>query len=194
DYIGSRWYRAPELCGIFHKLPTGKPLVPGRSVVRQLDLMTDLIRNEKARYYLTNMRRKRPIPFSDKSQNALSDPYFKNLANVGRSLLRNLLKGWKLSLKEEKLQKKIHLVVNEVDSFDVTPLQAVKLLALNYNTNAPIIYCGVDTPSSTPTPCKSQSSIIHHTLEAVKDNMPDLLSDLLSDLLRRKGVGLSFRS
>ncbi|GJX50900.1 hypothetical protein Tco_0277745 [Tanacetum coccineum] len=43
----------------FTELPTGKPLVPGRSVIR----------NEKARYYLTNMRRKRPIPFSDKSQN-----------------------------------------------------------------------------------------------------------------------------
>ncbi|KAL7177997.1 hypothetical protein ACSBR2_031203 [Camellia fascicularis] len=137
DYVATRWYRAPELCGsffskytpaidiwsigcIFAELLTGKPLFPGKNVVHQLDLMTDLlgipspesiarIRNEKARRYLSSMRRKRPIPFCQKFPNAdpralcllekmlafdpkdrpsaeeaLADPYFKNLARVER--------------------------------------------------------------------------------------------------------------
>ncbi|CAL5347134.1 unnamed protein product [Camellia sinensis] len=103
-----------------YKLLTGKPLFPGKNVVHQLDLMTDLlgipspesiarIRNEKARRYLSSMRRKRPIPFCQKFPNAdpralcllekmlafdpkdrpsaeeaLADPYFKNLARVER--------------------------------------------------------------------------------------------------------------
>ncbi|GKC78127.1 protein kinase superfamily protein, partial [Tanacetum coccineum] len=51
DYVATRWYRAPELW---------RPLFPGKNVVHQLDIMTDLlgtpssealarIRNEKAR-------------------------------------------------------------------------------------------------------------------------------------------------
>uniref|UniRef100_A0A5B7A7P4 mitogen-activated protein kinase n=1 Tax=Davidia involucrata TaxID=16924 RepID=A0A5B7A7P4_DAVIN len=137
DYVATRWYRAPELCGsffskytpaidiwsigcIFAELLTGKPLFPGKNVVHQLDLMTDLlgtpspeaiarIRNEKARRYLSSMRKKKPIPFSHKFPNAdplalrllermlafepkdrpsaeeaLADPYFKNLAKVER--------------------------------------------------------------------------------------------------------------
>ncbi|MQL88437.1 hypothetical protein Taro_020993 [Colocasia esculenta] len=129
DYVATRWYRAPELCGsffskvnigggdlnqdlrlrlftydvreklticiilllwqytpaidiwsigcIFSEMLTGKPLFPGKNVVHQLDLMTDLlgtpsaesiarIRNEKARRYLGSMRKKNPIPFSQK--------------------------------------------------------------------------------------------------------------------------------
>lgn len=137
DYVATRWYRAPELCGsffskytpaidiwsigcIFAEMLTGKPLFPGKNVVHQLDLMTDLlgtpppetvarIRNEKARRYLSNMRKKQPIPFSQKfrhadplavrllekllafdpkdrpsAEEALSDPYFEGLANVER--------------------------------------------------------------------------------------------------------------
>ncbi|PIN08519.1 Mitogen-activated protein kinase [Handroanthus impetiginosus] len=137
DYVATRWYRAPELCGsffskytpaidiwsigcIFAELLTGKPLFPGKNVVHQLDLMTDLlgtpppetiarIRNEKARRYLSSMRRKKAIPFSHKFPNAdpfalrllermlafdpkdrpsaeeaLADPYFRNLARVER--------------------------------------------------------------------------------------------------------------
>jgi mitogen-activated protein kinase 1/3 len=137
DYVATRWYRAPELCGsffskytpaidiwsigcIFAELLTGKPLFPGKNVVHQLDLMTDFlgtpsadaigrIRNEKARRYLSSMRRKRAVPFSQKFPNAdplalrllermlafepkdrpsaeeaLQDPYFKNLAKVER--------------------------------------------------------------------------------------------------------------
>ncbi|KAH7651169.1 mitogen-activated protein kinase 1/3 protein [Dioscorea alata] len=137
DYVATRWYRAPELCGsffskytpaidiwsigcIFAEVLTGKPLFPGKNVVHQLDLMTDLlgtpsldtisrVRNEKARRYLSNMRRKQPIPFSQKFPNAdplaikllerllafdpkdrptaeeaLADPYFKGLAKVER--------------------------------------------------------------------------------------------------------------
>ncbi|BAT72645.1 hypothetical protein VIGAN_01007000 [Vigna angularis var. angularis] len=98
DYVATRWYRAPELCGsffskytpaidiwsigcIFAEMLTGKPLFPGKNVVHQLDLMTDLlgtpppesiarIRNEKAKRYLNSMRKKQPIPLSHKFPNA----------------------------------------------------------------------------------------------------------------------------
>ncbi|KAJ6721261.1 MITOGEN-ACTIVATED PROTEIN KINASE [Salix viminalis] len=94
DYVATRWYRAPELCGsfsskytpaidiwsigcIFAELLTGKPLFPGKNVVHQLELITDLlgtpaadtiarVGNEKARKYLSSMRKKQPIPFSKK--------------------------------------------------------------------------------------------------------------------------------
>ncbi|KAM7467462.1 hypothetical protein LguiB_015024 [Lonicera macranthoides] len=135
DYVATRWYRAPELCGsffskytpaidiwsigcIFAEMLTGKPLFPGKNVVHQLDLVTDLlgtppaetisrIRNEKARRYLSSMRKKGPIPFSQKFPNAdplalhllkgllafdhndrlsaeeaLGHPYFESLANL----------------------------------------------------------------------------------------------------------------
>ncbi|KAJ4835790.1 Mitogen-activated protein kinase 20 [Turnera subulata] len=137
DYVATRWYRAPELCGsffskytpaidiwsigcIFAEVLTGKPLFPGKNVVHQLDLMTDLlgtpsldtisrVRNEKARRYLTSMRKKQPISFAQKFPNAdplalrllerllafdpkdrptaeeaLADPYFRGLAKVER--------------------------------------------------------------------------------------------------------------
>ncbi|XP_022717389.1 mitogen-activated protein kinase 19-like isoform X2 [Durio zibethinus] len=137
DYVATRWYRAPELCGsffskytpaidiwsigcIFAEVLTGKPLFPGKSVVHQLELITDLlgtpspetisgVRNDKARKYLTEMRRKHPVPFSQKFPNAdplavrllqrllafdpkdrptaeeaLADPYFKGLAKIER--------------------------------------------------------------------------------------------------------------
>ncbi|KAK3134814.1 hypothetical protein QOZ80_5BG0411030 [Eleusine coracana subsp. coracana] len=137
DYVATRWYRAPELCGsffskyspaidiwsigcIFAEVLTGKPLFPGKNVVHQLDLMTDLlgtpsadtisrIRNEKAKRYLSTMRRKQPVPFSQKFPNAdpsalkllqrllafdpkdrptaeeaLADAYFKGIAKVER--------------------------------------------------------------------------------------------------------------
>ncbi|KAG1346859.1 Mitogen-activated protein kinase 10 [Cocos nucifera] len=105
---------------IFAEVLTGKPLFPGKNVVHQLDLMTDLlgtpsldtisrVRNEKARRYLSSMRKKQPVPFSQKFPNAdplalkllerllafdpkdrptaeeaLADPYFKGLAKVER--------------------------------------------------------------------------------------------------------------
>ncbi|KAI5054946.1 hypothetical protein GOP47_0030091 [Adiantum capillus-veneris] len=137
DYVATRWYRAPELCGsfyakyttamdiwsigcIFAELLTGKPLFPGKNVVHQLDLITDLlgtpstefisgIRNDKAKRYLSNMRRKQPARFREKfpsvdpsalrilqrllafdakdrptAEEALSDPYFEGLAKVER--------------------------------------------------------------------------------------------------------------
>ncbi|KAM3395947.1 mitogen-activated protein kinase 19 [Capsicum galapagoense] len=137
DYVATRWYRAPELCGsffskytpaidiwsigcIFAEVLTGKPLFPGKSVVHQLDLITDLlgtppadiisgVRNEKARKYLTDMKKKSPVPFTEKfpkadplalrllqrllafdpkdrptAEEALADPYFKGLAKIER--------------------------------------------------------------------------------------------------------------
>ncbi|RDY14426.1 Mitogen-activated protein kinase 19, partial [Mucuna pruriens] len=98
DYVATRWYRAPELCGsffskytpaidiwsigcIFAELLTGKPLFPGKSVVHQLDLITDLlgtpsletitrVRNDNARKYLMRMQKKQPVPFEKKFPNA----------------------------------------------------------------------------------------------------------------------------
>ncbi|KAK1424043.1 hypothetical protein QVD17_19354 [Tagetes erecta] len=137
DYVATRWYRAPELCGsffskytpavdiwgigcIFAEVLTGKPLFPGKSAVHQLELITDLlgtpssdtisrVRNDKARKYLTNMQRKKPVSFSEKfleadplalkllqrllafdpkdrptAEQALADPYFKGLSKVER--------------------------------------------------------------------------------------------------------------
>ncbi|XP_047322017.1 mitogen-activated protein kinase 19-like [Impatiens glandulifera] len=137
DYVATRWYRAPELCGsflsrytpaidiwsigcIFAEVLTGKPLFPGKSVVHQLDLITNLlgtpssdtitgVRNDKARKYLTSMRKKNPVGFTEKFPNAdplalnllkrllafdpkdrptaeeaLADPYFKGLAKIER--------------------------------------------------------------------------------------------------------------
>ncbi|KAJ0038831.1 hypothetical protein Pint_22264 [Pistacia integerrima] len=80
---------------IFAELITGRPLFPGKNVVQQLDLVTDLlgtpshgihssvlskslsltisncsfwpqIRNEKARRYLSSLWKKHPVPFSQK--------------------------------------------------------------------------------------------------------------------------------
>ena len=86
DYVATRWYRAPELCGsffaryspaidvwsigcIFAEILLGKPLFPGRNVVHQLELITDLlgtpapeviakVRNDKARRFLAAMKPK----------------------------------------------------------------------------------------------------------------------------------------
>ncbi|KAL6561695.1 Mitogen-activated protein kinase 19 [Orobanche minor] len=105
---------------IFAEVLSGKPLFPGKSVVHQLDLITDLlgtpstdtisgVRNEKARKYLMDMRKKRAVPFSEKffnvdpsalkllqrllafdpkdrpsAEEALADPYFKGLSKIER--------------------------------------------------------------------------------------------------------------
>ncbi|KAI5071199.1 hypothetical protein GOP47_0013450 [Adiantum capillus-veneris] len=98
DYVATRWYRAPELCGsffskytpaidiwsigcIFAEILSGKPLFPGKNVVHQLELITDLlgtpppdvigrVRNEKARRYLITMQKKPFMLFSQKFPNA----------------------------------------------------------------------------------------------------------------------------
>ncbi|KAK6127659.1 hypothetical protein DH2020_038575 [Rehmannia glutinosa] len=158
DYFGSRWYRAPELCGsffsvytpaidiwgigcIFAEMLTGKTLFPGKNVVHQLDLMTDLlgtpppesiarIRNEKARRYLSSMRKKQPVPFVRKFPNAsplalrlleklltfdpkdrptaeeaLADPYFHGLANVNREPCNQPISQLEFEFERRKLTK-----------------------------------------------------------------------------------------
>ncbi|KAF7123766.1 hypothetical protein RHSIM_Rhsim12G0139300 [Rhododendron simsii] len=158
DYVATRWYRAPELCGsffskytpaidiwsigcIFAEMLTGKPLFPGKNVVHQLDLMTDLlgtpppesiarIRNEKARRYLSSMRRKPAVPFVQKFPNvdplalrllerllafdpkdrpsaeeALSDPYFSGLANVDREPATQPISKLEFEFERRKLAK-----------------------------------------------------------------------------------------
>ncbi|KAJ4757364.1 Mitogen-activated protein kinase [Rhynchospora pubera] len=158
DYVATRWYRAPELCGsffskytpaidiwsigcIFAELLTGRPLFPGKNVVHQLDLITDLlgtpssetlarIRNEKARRYLTSMRKKAPVPFSEKfrkadpmalrllerllafdakdrptAEEALADPYFKPLANIEREPATTPISKLEFDFERRKLTK-----------------------------------------------------------------------------------------
>lgn len=158
DYVATRWYRAPELCGsffskytpaidiwsigcIFAEMLTGKPLFPGKNVVHQLDLMTDLlgtppaesiarIRNEKARRYLSSMRKKQPVPFSQKFPNVdplalrllerliafdpkdrpsaeegLADPYFHGLANVDREPSTQPISKLEFEFERRKLTK-----------------------------------------------------------------------------------------
>ncbi|KDP38056.1 hypothetical protein JCGZ_04699 [Jatropha curcas] len=156
DYVATRWYRAPELCGsfsskytpaidiwsigcIFAELLTGKPLFPGKNVVHQLDIITDLlgtpsaesiarIGNEKARKYLNNMRKKRPIPLSKKIPNAdplalkllerllafdpkdrpsaeeaLADPYFHGLADLEHEPSRQPISKLEFDFERRKL-------------------------------------------------------------------------------------------
>ncbi|KAM0014057.1 putative mitogen-activated protein kinase CMGC-MAPK family [Helianthus debilis subsp. tardiflorus] len=158
DYVATRWYRAPELCGsffskytpgvdiwsigcIFAEMLLRKPLFPGKNVVHQLDLMTDLlgtpcsesitrIRNEKARRYLSNMRKKPPVPFARKfpnvdplalrllqrllsfdpkdrpsAQEALADPYFQGLANVEREPSTHAISKLEFEFERRKLAK-----------------------------------------------------------------------------------------
>ncbi|XP_035832492.1 mitogen-activated protein kinase 9 isoform X2 [Helianthus annuus] len=158
DYVATRWYRAPELCGsffskytpgvdiwsigcIFAEMLLRKPLFPGKNVVHQLDLMTDLlgtpssesitrIRNEKARRYLSNMRKKPPVPFAHKfpnvdplalrllqrllsfdpkdrpsAQEALADPYFQGLANVEREPSTHAISKLEFEFERRKLAK-----------------------------------------------------------------------------------------
>ncbi|OEL18336.1 Mitogen-activated protein kinase 17 [Dichanthelium oligosanthes] len=158
DYVATRWYRAPELCGsffskytpaidiwsigcIFAELLTGKPLFPGKNVVHQLDLMTDLlgtppaesiskIRNEKARRYLSNMRKKPRVPFTKKfpgvdpmalhllerllafdpkerpsAAEALTDPYFNGLANSEHEPIAQPIPKLEFEFEKRKLGK-----------------------------------------------------------------------------------------
>lgn len=158
DYVATRWYRAPELCGsffskytpaidiwsigcIFAEVLTGRPLFPGKSVVHQLELITDLlgtppaetisgVRNEKARKYLMDMRKKNPVPFAQKFQGldplavrlmqrllafdpkdrptaeqALADPYFKGLAKIEREPSCHPISKLEFEFERRKLTK-----------------------------------------------------------------------------------------
>jgi len=158
DYVATRWYRAPELCGsffskytpaidiwsvgcIFAEMLTGKPLFPGKNVVHQLDLMTDLlgtpsaeslskIRNEKARRYLSNMRKKPKVSLTKKfphidpmalhllerllafdpkdrpsAEEALTDPYFTGLANSECEPITEPISKFEFEFEKRKLGK-----------------------------------------------------------------------------------------
>ncbi|KAG7590005.1 Protein kinase domain [Arabidopsis suecica] len=158
DYVATRWYRAPELCGsffskytpaidiwsvgcIFAEMLLGKPLFPGKNVVHQLDIMTDFlgtpppeaiakIRNDKARRYLGNMRKKQPVPFSKKfpkadpsalrllerliafdpkdrpsAEEALADPYFNGLSSKEREPSTQPISKLEFEFERKKLTK-----------------------------------------------------------------------------------------
>jgi hypothetical protein len=99
---------------IFAEILSGKPLFPGRNVVHQLELITDLlgtpsaeeiakVRNEKARRFLSQMKPKAPVPFATRFPRAhpsavrllerlLSfDPNRRCVARVARCLLHGTL-------------------------------------------------------------------------------------------------------
>ncbi|KAL7593893.1 hypothetical protein Lser_V15G33735 [Lactuca serriola] len=197
DYVEARWYRAPELRGsflskytsaidiwsigcIFAEILTRKPLFPGKSIVHHLDLMTDLlgtpspdtisqIKNEEARRYLSNMKKKIPIPFSQMFPNAdplglrllermlafepkdrptaeeaLSDPYLKNIANV----------------EMEPSAKPISKLEFEFERRKITKVEIRELIyreILEYHPNMLKEY--FDGPQ--PTSLKNPSNIIH---------------------------------
>lgn len=110
DYIATRWYRAPELCGsffakyspavdiwsigcIFAEVVLRKPLFPGRNVAHQLELITDFlgspsveeiekVRNEKAKRFLIALPKKKAVRFEDR---------FPKLDAKAISLLKRLL-------------------------------------------------------------------------------------------------------
>ena len=157
DYVATRWYRAPELCGsffakyspaidiwsigcIFAEILLGKPLFPGRNVVHQLELITDLlgtpspeviskVRNEKARRFLMNMRKKPGIPFEQHfpradpgalrllrrllafdpaerptAEQALADPYFTGLSQPSREPSAQPISKLAFEFERRKLQ------------------------------------------------------------------------------------------
>jgi mitogen-activated protein kinase 1/3 len=109
DYVATRWYRAPELCGsfftkytpaidiwsigcIFAEILNGKPIFPGKNVVNQLEIITDIlgtptleqiakVRNEKARRFLGTMRVKPKAILRDKFPKA-SDRALKLLSRL----------------------------------------------------------------------------------------------------------------
>ncbi|KAG1368067.1 putative Mitogen-activated protein kinase 9 [Cocos nucifera] len=106
DYVATRWYRAPELCGsffskytpaidiwsigcIFAEMLTGRPLFPGKNVVHQLDLMTDLL----------------GTPSPESIARALADPYFNGLANVDREPSTQPISKLEFEFERRKLAK-----------------------------------------------------------------------------------------
>ncbi|KAK8627592.1 hypothetical protein V6N13_135201 [Hibiscus sabdariffa] len=106
DYVATRWYRAPELCGsffskytpavdiwsvgcIFAELITGKPLFPGRNVVDQLDLVTDLL----------------GTPSAETIARALADPYFHGLANMDNEPSMEPISKLEFEFEREKLSE-----------------------------------------------------------------------------------------
>ncbi|KAL0430255.1 UNVERIFIED_CONTAM: Mitogen-activated protein kinase [Sesamum radiatum] len=106
DYVATRWYRAPELCGsffskytpaidiwsigcIFAEMLTGKPLFPGKNVVHQLDLITDLLGS----------------PSAEAISRALADPYFYGLANVEDEPSTQHISKFEFEFERRKLTK-----------------------------------------------------------------------------------------
>ncbi|GJW03479.1 mitogen-activated protein kinase 9-like protein, partial [Tanacetum coccineum] len=106
DYVATCWYRAPELW---------RPLFPGKNVVHQLDIMTGLlgtpssealarIRNEKARSLLERL-----LSFDPKdrpsAEDALTDPYFQDLANVEQKPSTRAISKLEFEFERKKLAK-----------------------------------------------------------------------------------------
>ncbi|KAJ0094131.1 hypothetical protein Patl1_15401 [Pistacia atlantica] len=104
DYVATRWYRAPELCGsffskytpaidiwsigcIFAELITGRPLFPGKNVVQQLDLVTDLL----------------GTPPMESIAAALADPYFRGLVNGKDEISRQPISKLEFEFERRKL-------------------------------------------------------------------------------------------
>ncbi|KAL3510592.1 hypothetical protein ACH5RR_029993 [Cinchona calisaya] len=106
DYVATRWYRAPELCGsffskytpaidiwsigcIFAEMLLGKPLFPGKNVVHQLDIITDLLGS----------------PSAEAIARALAHPYFYSLANVEEEPSTHHISKFEFAFERRKLTK-----------------------------------------------------------------------------------------
>ena len=102
DYVATRWYRAPELCGSFYGVYTAavdvwsmgcifaetvlrRPLFPGRDVVDQLTRITDMlgkpsdrvidgIENDRARRFMCSIPDKLPVPLAEVMRGCCDDP------------------------------------------------------------------------------------------------------------------------
>ncbi|KAE8734714.1 Mitogen-activated protein kinase 10 [Hibiscus syriacus] len=121
DYVATRWYRALVLCGsffskqytpaidiwsircIFAEVLTGKPHFPGKNVVHQLDLMTDLVDPLALRLLqrlLAYDPKDRPT-----AEEALADPYFKGLTKVEREPSCQPITKMELEFKRRRVTK-----------------------------------------------------------------------------------------
>ncbi|XP_059301219.1 mitogen-activated protein kinase 19-like isoform X2 [Lycium ferocissimum] len=239
DYVATRWYRAPELCGsffskytpaidiwgigcIFAEVLTGKPLFPGKSVVHQLDLMTDLlgtpsvdtiagVRNEKARKYLTTMRKKNPVPFTEKFPNsdplvlpllqrllafdpkdrptaeeALSDPYFKGLAKIEREPSCRPISNLEFEFERRRVTKEDikELIFREI--LEYHPQLQKDYISGNDGTN--FLYPSSAVNSSTiPPKARQNFSVFDHrqaTEKATTDRVTEKISGTMQNISR----------
>nr|CAB3445512.1 unnamed protein product [Digitaria exilis] len=122
DYVATRWYRAPELCGSFFSSVS-------QSLTSKLTVYNNIL-SDKARKYLIDMQMKHPVPFSHKFHNAdplalrllerllafdpkdrptaeeaLADPYFRGLSKLEHEPSAQPISKLDFEFEERKLTK-----------------------------------------------------------------------------------------
>ncbi|TVU10684.1 hypothetical protein EJB05_44228, partial [Eragrostis curvula] len=140
DYVATRWYRAPELCGSFYSKYTpaidiwsigcifaevliGKPLFPGKNVVHQLDLITDLL----------------GTPPLDAISKALADPYFNGLAKMEREPSCQPIPKVEFEFERRRVTKDDikELIFREILEYNPQLLKEYTMLLTNLGNNLP---------------------------------------------------------